>query len=138
MKKMFSRLAEGTAHLAGHPVTCAGAFGLVAVWAASGPVFDYSEQWQLVINTGTTVITFLMVFLIQSTTNRDMAAMQAKLDEIIRASAARNEFRGIDRKSEDEIRELRNDRPEREGAGSAGAVAQATNEIEIAKQEGSI
>jgi low affinity Fe/Cu permease len=109
MKKMFSKLAEGTAHLAGHPFTCASAFAVVALWAASGPSFQYSERWQLIINTGTTIITFLMVFLIQNTANRDMAAMQAKLDEIIRASDARNEFRGIDRKSEDEIKELRND-----------------------------
>ena len=81
----FSRFAKSTARAAGHP----GVFGLavliVVVWLASGPVFGFSDTWQLVINTGTTIVTFLMVFLIQNTQNRDGEAMQLKLDEIIRS-----------------------------------------------------
>src|SRR4051812_3701792 len=83
---------------------------IVIGWAATGPLFQYSDTWQLVINTGTTIITFLMVFLIQATQNRDALAIQAKLDELIRACAARNEFAGIDCLSEEELHALR-DRP---------------------------
>jgi len=83
------------------------AFLLVLVWAATGPLFDYSENWQLVINTGTTIITFLMVFLIQASQNRDGAAIQGKLDELIRASNARNEFIGLDKKPKEEIEAVR-------------------------------
>lgn len=67
------------------------------VWGATGPIFHFSDTWQLVINTGTTIVTFWMVFLIQNTQNRDSAAIQAKLDELIRSSNARNEFIGLDK-----------------------------------------
>jgi low affinity Fe/Cu permease len=73
------------------------------VWALTGPVFGYSDTWQLVINTGTTIVTFLMVFLIQNAQNRDASAIQAKLDELIRASHARNEFIGIEHLTENEL-----------------------------------
>ena len=80
------------------------AIGAVLVWAVSGPIFGYSETWQLVINTGTTIVTFLMVFLIQNAQNRDASAIQAKLDELIRsAGKARNEFIGIEHLSEVEL-----------------------------------
>ena len=81
----FHRFAESTANRTGQPAVFGLAVGLVVVWAATGPIFDYSETWQLVINTGTTIITFLMVFLIQNTQNRDAHAVQLKLDELIRA-----------------------------------------------------
>lgn len=104
----FSGLASGVATAAGRPWAFGLAVAVVLVWAATGPLFHYSDTWQLVINTGTTIVTFLMVFLIQGSQNRDGLAIQTKLDEIIRASAARNEFVGIDeRLTEDALRELR-------------------------------
>lgn len=81
----FSGLAKTVAHLTGQPVSFLLAVLVVAVWVVTGPLFSYSDTWQLVINTGTTIVTFLMVFLIQSTQNRDTMAMQLKLDELIRA-----------------------------------------------------
>ena len=81
----FTRLAKSTSRGAGHPATFSAAAGIIVLWAASGPLFGFSDTWQLVINTGTTIITFLMVFLIQSTQNRDSQAIQVKLDEIIRS-----------------------------------------------------
>jgi low affinity Fe/Cu permease len=83
------------------------AVAIVVVWGATGPLFGYSNTWQLVINTGTTIVTFLMVFLIQNTQNRDGAAIQTKLDELIRASAAQNVFIGIEHLTEEEVEELR-------------------------------
>jgi low affinity Fe/Cu permease len=79
----------------------------VVVWSATGPLFHFSDTWQLVINTGTTIVTFLMVFLIQNSQNRDSAAIQVKLDELIRVSRARNAFIGIEHLIEAEIEELR-------------------------------
>ena len=85
-KSWFSRLAKLTARITGKPVTFMIAVSVVVAWAITGPLFGFSDTWQLVINTGTTIITFLMVFLIQSTQNRDSEAMQVKLDELIRAT----------------------------------------------------
>jgi len=84
-QSLFSRFANAAAHVTGRPLTFMLALLVVAAWAVSGPVFHYSDTWQLVINTGTTIVTFLMVFLIQNTQNRDGAALQIKLDELIRA-----------------------------------------------------
>jgi len=81
----FTRFAKSTARAAGHPATFCVAVGIILLWAASGPFFGFSDTWQLVINTGTTIITFLMVFLIQNTQNRDSEAIQVKLDELIRS-----------------------------------------------------
>lgn len=103
----FGAFANKVAHATGKPVTFLLSVLVVAVWAASGPLFHYSDTWQLVINTGTTVVTFLMVFLIQNTQNRDGAAIQAKLDELIRASAAHNRFIGIEDLTEEELAALR-------------------------------
>src|SRR4029079_3661060 len=92
---------------AGKPAVFALAVLTIIVWAATGPMFQYSDTWQLVINTGTTIVTFLMVFLIQNSQNRDGAAIQVKLDELIRVSAAKNFFVGIEHLSDEEIGRLR-------------------------------
>ena len=81
----FARFAKWTARMTGRPVTFAIAIAIISAWAVTGPPFGFSDTWQLVINTGTTIVTFLMVFLIQNTQNRDSEAMQVKLDELIRA-----------------------------------------------------
>jgi low affinity Fe/Cu permease len=83
---IFSRFAKWTAHAAGHPVAFAVAVLIILAWAVTGPIFRFSDTWQLVINTGTTIVTFLMIFLVQNTQNRDSAAVQLKLDELIRAT----------------------------------------------------
>ncbi|MBZ9819228.1 low affinity iron permease family protein [Mesorhizobium sp. CA4] len=107
IEKVFTRIANQVAHLAGLPATFAICMAIVVVWALSGPFFGFSDTWQLVINTGTTIITFLMVFLIQNTQNRDGAAIQAKLDELIRVSRAHNHFIGIEHLTESEVEEIR-------------------------------
>ena len=104
MEKLFVRFATLTAKIAGKPWTFIACVGIVLVWAISGPIFGFSETWQLVINTGTTIITFLMVFLIQNTQNRDGAAMQAKLDELVYAvKKADARFIGIEHLTEREL-----------------------------------
>ena len=104
----FERLANRVSTAAGRPRAFLLALAIVAAWALSGPVFHWSDTWQLGINTGTTIVTFLMGFLIQNAQNRDGAAIQAKLDELIRAvSHARNEFIGIEHLTEVELDEVR-------------------------------
>jgi low affinity Fe/Cu permease len=103
MDKLFAKFANATARITGSPPAFILCVLLVVVWAASGPIFKFSETWQLVINTGTTIITFLMVFLIQNTQNRDGAAVQTKLDELILTSAAENDFMGIEKLTEKEL-----------------------------------
>lgn len=107
MERQFSRIASAVAHVAGKPVTFMACAGVIILWAVSGPIFGFSDTWQLIINTGTTIVTFLMVFLIQNTQNRDGVALQAKLDELIRASKARNLFIGIEHLPENEVEEFR-------------------------------
>ena len=107
MKDIFSKFAAGCAHVAGHPLVFGSALLLIVVWGVLGPTFHFSDTWQLVANTATSLITFLMVFLIQSSQNRDGAAIQAKLDELIRAGDAENRFVGIDLLTEDEVNRLR-------------------------------
>ena len=84
-RSLFTRFAKTTSRAAGHPATFCAALAIIAIWAVTGPIFGFSDTWQLVINTGTTIVTFLMVFLIQSTQNRDSQAIQVKLDELIRS-----------------------------------------------------
>jgi low affinity Fe/Cu permease len=104
----FTAFANAIAHVTGRPVTFVLCCVIIIVWAASGPIFHYSDTWQLIINTGTTIITFLMVFLIQNTQNRDGAAVQAKLDELIRAvEGARNHFIGIEHLTEEQLEAIR-------------------------------
>jgi len=107
MEKHFTRIANAVAYAAGKPVIFIGCVAIIVTWAATGPLFGFSDTWQLIVNTGTTIITFLMVFLIQNTQNRDGAALQAKLDELIRVSRARNHFIGIEHLTETEVEEIR-------------------------------
>jgi len=106
--RFFTAIANSIARFVGDPLAFILALATVIVWGITGPMFHYSDTWQLVINTGTTIVTFLMVFLIQNSQNRDAAAMQAKLDEIIRAiEDARGQFIGIEHKTDREIQEIR-------------------------------
>ena len=108
MDRLFTRIASGSASLMGQPLAFILSTLAVIVWAASGPFFHYSDTWQLVINTLTTVLTFLAVFLIQNSQNRDGAAMQAKLDELIRAlDDARGQFIGIEHLTDSQIEDIR-------------------------------
>ena len=108
MRSFFNWCATRTSAGAGHPLTFSAAVGLIILWAVTGPLFDYSDTWQLVINTGTTIVTFLMVFLIQNSQNRDGAAMQAKLDELLRSvDRAREQFIGIEHLTDQQIELLR-------------------------------
>lgn len=103
MDKFFASFANATARATGSPLAFLICIALVVAWAVAGPFFHFSENWQLTINTGTTIITFLMVFLIQNTQNRDGLALQTKLDELIRSSSAGDEFIGIERLTDKEL-----------------------------------
>jgi low affinity Fe/Cu permease len=103
MLEAFRRFAASASHALGSPLAFALAVLVVLGWAVTGPLFHYSDSWQLVINTGTTVVTFLMVFLIQATQNRDAKALHLKLDELIRCSEARNIFASLEDATEEEL-----------------------------------
>ena len=104
----FDKLAQWTAAHAGRAATFCLALAVIVVWAVSGPVFGFSDTWQLIINTGTTIVTFLMVFLIQNTQNRDTAALQLKLDELIRAhEGARNRLLQLEDLTEEEMAHIK-------------------------------
>ena len=108
MDHLFTRIAAKIATAAGQPLAFIIACASIVFWAATGPVFGFSDTWQLIVNTTTTIVTFLMVFLIQNAQNRDAAAMQAKLDELIRAmEPARNDFVGIEHLTEKELEKVR-------------------------------
>jgi low affinity Fe/Cu permease len=102
----FANVAHFIATEAGRPLAFLFALTIVIIWAATGPIFHYSDSWLLVINTGTSIVTALMVFLIQNSQNRHSAALQVKLDELIRVSEAKNFFVGIEQLTEDEIRQV--------------------------------
>lgn len=106
--RIFTAIASRVSAAAGQPLAFIVALGVIVIWAVTGPLFAYSDTWQLVINTSTTIITFLMVFVIQNSQNRDAAALQAKLDELIRATAeARNEFIGIEHLTDVQLEKIR-------------------------------
>jgi len=108
--EVFRRIANRTAHSVGHPWAFATALGIVVTWGVTGPLFHWSDTWQLVINTGTTIVTFLMVFLIQNTQNRDSLAVQVKLAELIIAvEGAHNKLADCEELSEEELERLHED-----------------------------
>ena len=106
--RFFTAFSHRVANWAGQPIAFVLAGAVVLIWVLTGPLFNYSDTWQLVINTGTTIVTFLMVFLIQNAQNRDGSAIQAKLDELIRAiETARNDFIGIEHLTEAELERIK-------------------------------
>ena len=108
LSRLFGDVANKTSQAAGHASTFMLAAGVVVVWGITGPLFQFSDTWQLIINTGTTIVTFLMVFLIQNAQNRDGSAIQAKLDELIRAlQGPRDEFVGIEHLTQDELEQIK-------------------------------
>ena len=130
MDRVFTLCATRIATAAGQPLTFTLALIVIGLWALTGPVFGFSDTWQLIINTGTTIITFLMVFLIQNSQNRDAAAMQAKLDEVIRAvDKAREQFIGIEHLTDAQIEDIRA-ALEREAGKEPGKAGTAEDTVE--------
>jgi low affinity Fe/Cu permease len=110
MDQFFTRIAARISSAVGQPLAFVIAVAALVMWAVSGPMFGFSDTWQLIVNTSTTIITFLMVFLIQNAQNRDAAAIQAKLDELIRAlDGAREDFIGIEHLTENELEAIRSE-----------------------------
>jgi low affinity Fe/Cu permease len=139
-RSWFTRFAKRTALITGRPSTFLLAAAVILVWAITGPLFHFSDTWQLVINTGTTVVTFLMVFLIQSTQNRDAEATQVKLDELIRAVGhARNELLDLEELEETDLDELRQTYLEmaKRARGEIAEKRKAIRETSRTREEGS-
>ena len=131
--KTFTELASHVAHATGKPITFLLCVLTIIVWAASGPYFGFSDTWQLIINTGTTIITFLMVFLIQNTQNRDAIGLHLKLDELIKATrGARNRMIDLDALSDEQLKELEEEykRICARGDGNTGRLRAILNEKE--------
>jgi low affinity Fe/Cu permease len=128
VSKLFTRFAGWCAWSLGHPLAFVLACAATLAWAVTGPVFDYSDTWQLVINTGTTVATFLMIFVLQHSQNRDSTAIQAKLDELIRSSQASNKLVRAERLTEKEVEKLRSSSPKK------GTVRRSTRSVQPTKK----
>jgi len=129
MQKVFTRFAKWASHWTGQPIAFLLAAGVILTWILSGPIFGFSDTWQLVINTGTTIITFLMVFLIQNTQNRDTKALQLKLDELIFVIAkANNSLLDLEEMDESELDKIR-DRYEKVAAKSRKASSAHQNAL---------
>jgi low affinity Fe/Cu permease len=129
MEKFFTTCSTRISTYAGQPFAFVIAVALILIWGVTGPLFDYSDTWQLVVNTATTIVTFLMVFLIQNSQNRDAAAMQAKLDEMLRAmEKAREQFIGIEHLTDKQIGEIRA-RLEREVGREEGKAGTADDSV---------
>lgn len=109
MKPLFRKISNRVSQAAGSAATFSLAVLVIIIWATTGPFFDFSDTWQLIINTGTTIVTFLMVFLIQNTQNRDGKAVQLKLDELIRVTKARDAFVGLEQLTDEELAQLDQD-----------------------------
>ncbi len=110
LTQKFTAFAQKTASWTGHPAAFLVAVGVIVVWIVSGPIFNYSDTWQLIINTGTTIVTFLMVFLIQNTQNRDMLSMQIKLSELVLAmKGAEDKFAIVEDLTDEELEKLHAD-----------------------------
>lgn len=130
MKEIFRKFAHRTSEALGSPIAFVVAVLIIVAWALTGPAFQFSETWQLVINTGTTIITFLMVFVIQNTQNRDIRAQQLKLDELLRAvKGARNSFIDLEDLSDEQIARLQRELHALKGAGPAEPVERAVAAI---------
>ena len=134
-RSWFGRFARWVAHVAGDPKVFAAALGTIMLWALAGPLFHFSDTWQLVINTGTTIVTFLMVFLIQNTQNRDSMALHLKMDEVIRAvEGAHNALLDLEELDERQLARIR-DRYERLAAEArsdlSGLLGTGTPQIDI-------
>ena len=123
MDRIFTSIANKIARFVGDPLAFVIALSLIILWGTTGPIFHYSDTWQLVVNTATTIVTFLMVFLIQNSQNRDSAAIQVKLDELIRVSTAQNSFIGIEHLTDEELEEIRTKCERRAQAEKAGEVS---------------
>ena len=131
MERVFTHFANAVSRTAGRPIAFVMCCAAIVLWASSGPLFGFSDTWQLVVNTSTTIVTFLMVFLIQNTQNRDGAAIQAKLDELLRAvSDARNDFIGIEHLTEKELTEILEE-VEKEAYGEAASDPEGRRKIEL-------
>lgn len=110
MNELFRKIAHSTSNAVGSPWAFIGAVVVILTWAITGPIFDFSDTWQLIINTGTTILTFLMVFLIQNTQNRDAHALHLKLDELIKViGPARNKLIDAEEMTDEELQNLRNE-----------------------------
>lgn len=137
MDQFFTRIATSSANIMGRPITFLVATATCILWAITGPIFRYSDTWQLVINTGTTVLTFLAVFLIQNSQNRDGSAIQAKLDELMRALPnARPAFIGIEHLTDDEICAIRSALENEAGQGSQTAASADASVDELLSRRG--
>jgi low affinity Fe/Cu permease len=136
---VFSAVALWASRQYGRASTFIVAFALIVVWAATGPMFNYSDTWQLVINTGTTIVTFLMVFLIQNTQNRDISVLHLKLDELIRVNQdARNKLMDLEDMTEEELEQLKGNFSRLASTKAADATAdldRAGQDIDAAKRK---